>query len=398
MWLFGNPDTISSFNSNPDNSLINWGSVGTPTTLLRAAGFEAYAGMTMAGSRVEQIPADQFNHCITAVREPDGSLRILDPTWIPLSPEMWSSAESEQNYVIGTKEGETLQITPLYGPDHNRLQIRVESRLGQEGELEASVALSGMNYADQRLRRTFYDRSQSQVPGILSGWAWALAPGGRVTALRYDPETMTDYSRPAEVGFDLECAGYAVRGDKVMAFTPVAAREFLDAAQAPFLGVPLTPERRQDLLLWCTRSIQVQEKNRSSGRLDGEETPSGPTTRRGGHAACLDRDRRRAQLDLRPGSGPENSARSRPASTPNSNESWRPTEASRRTPSCSNRPDERPQEGDRQCLKNDWPQSFSPSFSLPRSRSGPPSPRSGSGTPRARPSSPWKRPSACAGT
>ncbi|MEZ4387013.1 MAG: FlgD immunoglobulin-like domain containing protein [Candidatus Krumholzibacteriia bacterium] len=26
MWLFGRPDTISSFNSNPDNSLINWGS------------------------------------------------------------------------------------------------------------------------------------------------------------------------------------------------------------------------------------------------------------------------------------------------------------------------------------------------------------------------------------
>jgi len=26
MWLFGRPDTISQFNSNPDNSLINWGS------------------------------------------------------------------------------------------------------------------------------------------------------------------------------------------------------------------------------------------------------------------------------------------------------------------------------------------------------------------------------------
>jgi hypothetical protein len=26
MWLYGNPDTISSFNSNPDNSLVNWGS------------------------------------------------------------------------------------------------------------------------------------------------------------------------------------------------------------------------------------------------------------------------------------------------------------------------------------------------------------------------------------
>lgn len=233
---------------------------GMLTTLLRAAGFEAYAGMTMAGSRVEQIPADQFNHCITAVREPDGSLRILDPTWIPLSPEMWSSAESEQHYLIGTKAGETLQVTPLYGAEHNRLDIEIESRLDAEGRLTSAVDLRGSNYADQRVRRTLYDGAQHRIPGLFSGWAWSLAPGGRVTARRYSADRMTDYSGPAAAGFDLECPGYAVKGERVMAFAPIAAREFLDAAQAPFLGVPLTPERRQDLMLWCTRSIRVEER------------------------------------------------------------------------------------------------------------------------------------------
>ncbi len=35
-------------------------------TLLRAAGLNTYPAMTMAGSRIEDIPADQFNHCVVA--------------------------------------------------------------------------------------------------------------------------------------------------------------------------------------------------------------------------------------------------------------------------------------------------------------------------------------------
>ena len=41
---------------------------GTLIAFLRMAGFEAYPAMTMAGSRVESIPADHFNHCVAAVR------------------------------------------------------------------------------------------------------------------------------------------------------------------------------------------------------------------------------------------------------------------------------------------------------------------------------------------
>ena len=40
---------------------------GTLISFLRMAGFEAYPAMTMAGSRVESIPADHFNHCVAVV-------------------------------------------------------------------------------------------------------------------------------------------------------------------------------------------------------------------------------------------------------------------------------------------------------------------------------------------
>ena len=70
---------------------------GMLIAMLRSAGFESYPAMTMAGSRIERIPADQFNHCVTVVKMPDGEYKALDPTWVPYTRELWSSAEQQQN-------------------------------------------------------------------------------------------------------------------------------------------------------------------------------------------------------------------------------------------------------------------------------------------------------------
>lgn len=58
-------------------------------TMLRAAGFESYPAMTMAGSRIDYIPADQFNHSVTIVKLSNGKYKLLDPTWVPFLRELW---------------------------------------------------------------------------------------------------------------------------------------------------------------------------------------------------------------------------------------------------------------------------------------------------------------------
>jgi hypothetical protein len=77
---------------------------GMLVTMLRAAGFTSYAAMTMAGSRIDRIPADQFNHSVTLVKV-DGQYHLLDPTWVPGVRELWSSAEQQQEYLMGVPEG-----------------------------------------------------------------------------------------------------------------------------------------------------------------------------------------------------------------------------------------------------------------------------------------------------
>ena len=89
---------------------------GTLIAFLRMAGFEAYPAMTMAGSRVESIPADHFNHCVAVVKLASGTYMPLDPTWVPFCRELWSSAEQQQNYLPGVPEGSDLRLTPCLCP------------------------------------------------------------------------------------------------------------------------------------------------------------------------------------------------------------------------------------------------------------------------------------------
>jgi len=67
--------------------------------------------MTMAGSRVESIPADHFNHCVAVVKLSSGTYMPLDPTWVPFCRELWSSAEQQQNYLPGVPEGSDLCLS-----------------------------------------------------------------------------------------------------------------------------------------------------------------------------------------------------------------------------------------------------------------------------------------------
>ena len=56
---------------------------GILVALLRAAGYESYPAMTMAGERIENIAADQFNHCVTVWRKPDKTTRAPRPDLDP---------------------------------------------------------------------------------------------------------------------------------------------------------------------------------------------------------------------------------------------------------------------------------------------------------------------------
>ncbi len=234
---------------------------GMAITMLRAAGFEAYPAMTMAGARVERVPADQFNHCVAAWKKKDGRYQMLDPTWVPFSMELWSSAESEQHYVIGTPAGAELMRTPLSPAENHTLEFQVASELKSNGDLAGTLTICGQNYSDQRLRRALVQayRNYSR-PVLIEQWLAELAPQARLTEFNLDYAQIFDLTKPLKLTIKFEIPKYAVKFGNRLRVVPVLARPMVTSGGFnPYLNAATLENRQQPLDLWCPRAFKYQE-------------------------------------------------------------------------------------------------------------------------------------------
>ena len=212
---------------------------GMLVTMMRAVGFkETYAAMTMAGARVEDVAADQFNHSVVVWKRPDGGYELLDPTWAPLSRLDWSNAEAEQHYVAGTPQGDVLRITPALRAEDNTLTVRILSRLSKEGDIAASFNIAGTGYMETCLRRWFGFAQRSAWADNLAATARRAYGGASVTSGRVVPEAVEDLQTPFAVAFSLEAPGVSAgSGAQLLVLRPAS------------VSFPLAEERSRENLL-----------------------------------------------------------------------------------------------------------------------------------------------------
>lgn len=230
---------------------------GMLITMLRVLGHEVYPALTMAGSRVEKIPADQFNHTVTVMRNKDGTFRVLDPTWSPQSKELWSSWEAKQHLVYGTPEGQDLTQAPYFPPEHNALAWQATSRIDSAGLLTSQMVIDAKNSPCTSFRRTI---ARTRVPEQRAVFeqAVAVAPNARIDELEWtDPY---DYSQDTQVRMQLSAENYAAGGDKLMLFRLPMMTRPLGSFIAPDLAYPLdASERKTDLRLRASRLVRIEE-------------------------------------------------------------------------------------------------------------------------------------------
>ena len=225
--------------------------------MLRAAGFEAYAAMTMAGERIDRIPADQFNHSVCAVKMRNGSFRMLDPTWVPNVRELWSSAEQQQGYLIGTAEGCDLMETPISPAENHYIRIIGESAIDKEGTLTGTITVTAEGQSDASVRGVFSAR-QSEWRRNLELELLKIAPNAEITDIKYtDPDRYLE--QPISITYTYRIPNYAVVSKDAIVFIPLSARGFYSRAMG-HLFFDLRPETRTlPFSDRCSRLIDIRE-------------------------------------------------------------------------------------------------------------------------------------------
>lgn len=230
---------------------------GMLVTMLRAAGFEAYAAMTMAHERIDPIPADQFNHSVCAVRHRDGRYEMLDPTWVPNVRELWSSAEQQQGYLIGLPEGATLQYTPLSAPENHYIRIVSSNELDAQGTLRGTMTLTAEGQSDSRVRSIF-NASMSQWRNNLEQELLRIAPQAEIIDIQHsDPDSYL--SQPVRITYTYRIPNYATVDKNTLIFIPLSARNIFSRAMPHLFFNTDAETRTQPFADACSRLVEIHE-------------------------------------------------------------------------------------------------------------------------------------------
>lgn len=231
---------------------------GMLITMLRAAGFKSYAAMTMAGERIDRIPADQFNHSVTVVQKRNGEYMLLDPTWVPFNRELWSSLEQQQNYLIGLPQGADLMETPISAPENHFLKIAGQSKILENGTLEGEFTITGEGQSEAAVRGVFTHTARNDYENNLERELLRMAPQARIIEKRYtNPDEYA--SQPIIISIKYEIPNYAVVGKNEILFKPLLLSGIFRRAQ-PQLGINTSAETKlYPFRDRCSRIVEIDE-------------------------------------------------------------------------------------------------------------------------------------------
>ncbi len=256
---------------------------GMLITMLRAAGFESYPAMTMAGSRIDYIPADQFNHSVTVVKLKNGEYKILDPTWVPFLRELWSSAEQQQNYLMGLPEGADLMVTPVSDPENHFFRITGKSEILDNGTLKGEFELTAEGQSDASIRRMFTSYYKSEWEKSVEKELLKVAPQAKVLKIDYG-EPYKYLENHIRIKVKYEIPDYAIVTEEEIIFTPLVAANLFKRGMAHLYVNTSLEERNFAFRDRCSRLVELNEtiKLPNSGELKafcydektGDETAS----------------------------------------------------------------------------------------------------------------------------
>ena len=234
---------------------------GMLITMLRAAGFQSYPAMTMAGSRIDYIPADQFNHCVTVVKLRDGKYHLLDPTWVPFVRELWSSAEQQQQYLMGVPEGADLATTPVSDPENHYVKIDGVAQLQANGTLAGRITITGEGQSDAAIRGLFKYSNKTAWYQNVERELLRIWPQAKVTQVKYsDPVDYLKYN--IWVAIDYTIPEFALVSGNMMMFTPLSAGGIFKNFQGQLSFETGIKERKYPFRDRCSRKVEINESIR----------------------------------------------------------------------------------------------------------------------------------------
>jgi len=227
-------------------------------SMLKVLGVDAYIVLTNPAWRVDrEIPVDQFNHAIVAIKNSEGKFWWLDPTF-ENTREFLSPFEQNKAVLVCDQQGEDLDFTPIIPPTDGMAHIKATSNLKSDGSLESQVIIEPNGSYDVVFRSWLKRIPPMQREMMFQGLFQSVSPGAMVKNIEISD--LSDLYTPVKIEIDYTVADYWMKaGDYYLFSAPTAVGTF-DFLSYAFLRGANLPQREYPLNIRTTFGSCMEEE------------------------------------------------------------------------------------------------------------------------------------------
>lgn len=180
-------------------------------TMLREAGLNAY--LVLIGTQGvfnldETFPALLFNHAIAAVKI-DSEIIFLDPTGETVSYGDLPSGDQDRKVLVFFEEEGKIIKTPLFGPEHNRTEIKTEITINKDESIQANREVITSGVYNQAQRWWLKYTKPILIEETLREKANSFSPGAEL--IEYQIENEENQQKPIRLFYRFKGPEYLVK-------------------------------------------------------------------------------------------------------------------------------------------------------------------------------------------
>ncbi|MEA2104787.1 MAG: DUF3857 and transglutaminase domain-containing protein [Candidatus Cloacimonadota bacterium] len=229
--------------------------------MIQKAGFEAYTVLINPMQNVEMdIPhVAQFNHAITAVRNPDGTWLFIDATAENTS-EFLMSIEQNKTALICTPEGEDILLTPKVPASENMFAIDAVGYISDDGSFSETAKFTLTGLMGMAFRQILTKLPADRRKMIFQMIVGQMIENAEIDTFYYsDPE---DLNKPLEITVEFSAENYGLKLKDELSFSlPFSSKGTSGTAAIGGGGNPFAlDERNYPLSMFTTMQTEVKEK------------------------------------------------------------------------------------------------------------------------------------------
>lgn len=194
--------------------------------MLRAAGFDAYPVLISAGGNHldQEVAMPYFNHAITAIRDTDGSFRLMDST-NESTKDIFPAYLANCSFLVADPKGDTLHVSAVPDASGHMLSAETKLTVRKDGSVtgETVVDFGGVN--DTAYRGSFAQAKADDIRRAIQRMLATVVPGLELEELKLEPENLMDTEQPMKLRVRYTAPDFLVdRDGKALLRTPFASQ------------------------------------------------------------------------------------------------------------------------------------------------------------------------------